>query len=59
MGRSPGRPRMDDPKKRMVGVKMNKQELSRLKEYAEKHNMTITDVIKEALELEYNKESEK
>ena len=50
---------MDDPKKRMVGVKMNKQELSRLKEYAEKHNMTITDVIKEALELEYNKESEK
>ena len=58
MGRSPGRPRMDDPKKTMVGVKMNNQELKRLREYAEKHNKNITEVIKEALELVY-KESEK
>ena len=48
-----GRPRKEDPKSKVVTMKMNNQELERLREYAEKHNMNVTEVIKKGLDLVY------
>ena len=48
-----GRPRKEDPKSNVVTMKMNNEELERLREYAEKHNMNVTEVIKKGLDLVY------
>jgi len=48
-----GRPRKEDPKSKVVTMKMNNEELERLREYAEKHNMNVTEVIKKGLDLVY------
>ena len=39
-----GRPKSDNPKKTLIGLKLTEEEAARLKGYASKHDMTITQV---------------
>lgn len=48
-----GRPKSDVIKAKIVTVRMSDEEYIRLKEYSEKHQMTITETIKEGVELLY------
>ena len=40
-----GRPKSENPKKKVIGLKLTEEETARLKEYASKHDMTITQVL--------------
>ena len=40
-----GRPKSDNPKKTLIGLKLTEEEAARLKGYASKHDMTITQVL--------------
>lgn len=51
-----GRPKSDNPKKTLIGLKMTSDEANRLKEYASKHNMTVTEVLQKGLEIQYEQE---
>ena len=42
-----GRPKSDNPKKTLIGLKLTEEEAARLKGYASKHDMTITQVHKQ------------
>lgn len=53
-----GRPKVDNPKKNLIGLKMTDDEVKRLKAYAEAHSKTVSEVIQGALELQY-KQSKK
>lgn len=48
-----GRPKSDIIKDRIVTVRMSDEEHSRLKEYSRKHQQTITETIKEGVNLLY------
>lgn len=37
-----GRPKSENPKKNLIGLKLTEEETVKLKEYASKHDMTIT-----------------
>lgn len=50
-----GRPVEPNPKRSPVTIRLNEAEYSRLKEYAELHSMTMTQVIAEGLNLVYSK----
>lgn len=45
-----GRPKTDNPKKHNITCRLTDSEYGRLKEYTLKHNVTITDVIMNAME---------
>ncbi len=53
-----GRPKVDNPKKNIIGLKMTDDQVKRLKAYAAAYDKTVSEVIQSALELQY-KESEK
>lgn len=40
-----GRPKSANPKNTLIGLKLTEEEATKLKEYASKHDMTITDVL--------------
>lgn len=40
-----GRPKSENPKKKVIGLKLTEEETAKLKEYASKHDMTITQVL--------------
>ena len=40
-----GRPKVDDPKKIALGVRVTNDEYKVIKEYAKEHNMTITEML--------------
>lgn len=45
-----GRPIKDEKSERIVAVRMTDAEYNRLKKYAELHQMTLTNVIKKAVD---------
>lgn len=45
-----GRPKTEDPADRRVNVRFREEEYKLLLEYTERHNMSITQVIKLAVE---------
>ncbi len=51
-----GRPKLDDPKKNLVGLKLSSEEVNRLKAYALRNNMTVTEVLKKGIEIQYESE---
>ena len=48
-----GRPKSDNPKSYVAGLKMTEEEYVKLKEYASKHDMTVTQVLQKGIELQY------
>ena len=54
-----GRPKSDNPKKNLIGLKLTEEEATKLKEYASKHDMTITQVLQKGLDMLYALETSK
>lgn len=52
-----GRPKIDTPKLKMVGVRLTDKEHEKLKKYAARHNQTITETLLAGIESLYEKES--
>ncbi len=48
-----GRPKSDNPKKNLIGLKLTEDEAAKLREYASKHDMTITQVLQKGIDLQY------
>lgn len=48
-----GRPKPDNPKKTLIGLKLTEEEAARLKGYASKHDMTITQVLQRGIDMQY------
>lgn len=48
-----GRPKTGNPKKKLTGLKLTDEEAAKLNEYASKHDMTITQVLRTGIELQY------
>ena len=48
-----GRPKSDNPKKSLIGLKLTEEEAAKLREYASKHGMTITQVLQRGIDLQY------
>lgn len=46
-----GRPKSDAPKLNTLSVRVTDEELQELKEYADSHDMTITQLLKTGVEL--------
>lgn len=51
-----GRPKSDNPKNSLIGLKLTEDEATKLREYASKHDMTITEVLKRGINLQYEME---
>ena len=54
-----GRPPLEEPMTYKVSVRFNDREYQRLKAYAEAINKTMTEALKDGIELLYEKESRK
>lgn len=54
-----GRPPLEEPMTHKVSVRFNDREYQRLKAYAEAINKTMTEALKDGIELLYEKESRK
>lgn len=54
-----GRPKSDDPMRNKISVRLTDGEYERLKAYAEAYNKTLTDIIKDGIELLYQEDSQK
>lgn len=48
-----GRPKSDVIKDRVVTIRMSDEEHDKLKEYSQEHQQTITETIKEGVDLLY------
>lgn len=48
-----GRPKAEFPKQKFVSVRLTKEEHEKLSEYAQAHNLTITEALKKGIELLY------
>ena len=48
-----GRPKSENPKKNLIGLKLTEDEAAKLREYASKHDMTITQVLQNGIDLQY------
>lgn len=51
-----GRPKSAKPKKSFIGLKQTEDEATKLREYASKHGMTITEVLQRGIDLQYQME---
>ena len=51
-----GRPKSDNPKNSLIGLKLTEVEAAKLREYASKHGMTITEVLQRGIDLQYKME---
>ena len=51
-----GRPKSDNPKNCLIGLKLTEDEATKLREYASKHGMTITEVLQRGIDLQYQME---
>ena len=49
----PGRRKVDNPRKKMAGGRLNDEEHQLLKERATEHNLSITQAMAEAIKLLY------
>ncbi|MGN0366864.1 MAG: CopG family transcriptional regulator [Suilimivivens sp.] len=54
-----GRPKLDEPMVHKVSVRFNEREYQRLKVYAESINKTMTEALKDGIELLYKNSQEK
>ena len=50
-----GRPKKDETKDNSIGIRLSNESYAKLKEYAAKHELTITQVVQEALEKFFQK----
>ncbi len=50
-----GHPFAENPRKSPVTVRLTSEEYARLKEYADLHSMTMTQVIMEGINMVYSK----
>ena len=48
-----GRPKSENPKKNLVGFKLTDNEIKKLREYASRHNMTVTQVLQKGIDMQY------
>ena len=48
-----GRPKSENPKNNFIGLKLTEEEAAKLREYASKHDMTITQVLQKGIDLQY------
>ena len=48
-----GRPKAESPKQKFVSVRLTKIEHEKLSEYAQRHNLTLTEAVKKGIELLY------
>ena len=54
-----GRPKIDSPKQRSLSLRVDDTEYEKLKDYAAKHDMTITQVLQNCVEIKYSMEEMK
>lgn len=54
-----GRPKIDSPKQRSLSLRVDDTEYEKLKDYAAKHDMTITQVLQKGIEIQYSMEESK
>lgn len=52
-----GRPKSDNPKNNLIGLKLTEEEAAKLRDYASKHDMTITQVLQRGINLQYAMEN--
>lgn len=52
-----GRPKSANPKNNFIGLKLTEEEASRLKKYASKHDMTISQVLQKGIDMQYEKDN--
>ncbi len=45
-----GRPKSDNPKNNVVVVRFTDEEMNRIKAYAEKNNLTITQMVRKGID---------
>lgn len=48
-----GRPKSANPKNTLIGLKLTEEEATKLREYAFKHDMTVTEVLQKGIDLQY------
>ena len=48
-----GRPKSDNPKRKVIGLKLRKDEEMKLREYASRHGMTLTEVLQRGIDMQY------
>jgi hypothetical protein len=46
-----GRPKVVSPRLKSVGVRLTEEEYNKLKKYASEHNLTITELILQGIQL--------
>ena len=51
-----GRPRSNNPKNNLIGLKLTEEEATKLRAYASKHGMTISEILQRGIELQYEME---
>lgn len=56
MANKDGRPPVNDPKQKILGVRVTVSDHERIKKYAAEHHKTISQVVIEGLDLLCNKE---
>ena len=54
-----GRPQVENPKQRVLGVRLTDEAHEKIKKYASDHHQTISQVVLEGLDLLYSKEATK
>ena len=45
-----------NPKNNLIGLKLTEEEAAKLRDYASKHDMTITQVLQRGIDLQYEME---
>ena len=54
-----GRPKIDKPKQKSIGIRMSEEEREKLLRYASEHDKTITEVVQEAVNRLYEADEDK
>ena len=54
-----GRPKIDNPKQKSIGIRMSDEEREKLLQYASEHGKTITEVVQEAVNKLYEADEDK
>lgn len=54
-----GRPKIDNPKQKSIGIRMSEEEREKLLRYASEHDKTITEVVQEAVNRLYEADEDK
>ena len=54
-----GRPKIDKPKQKFIGIRMSEEEREKLLRYASEHDKTITEVVQEAVNKLYDADEDK